>query len=95
MKRASYCGDSRSGTVDGTAITISDLIAPSINSGSLGTLEALWTTTGATCVSNRRHPEIPFIGCPNPLPACPNAPVDGYLLANGLAAPGSLFNLRD
>lgn len=95
MKRASYCGDSQSGTVDGTSITIRDLLNPAISSGALNTVEALWGPSGATCVSNRRHPEIPFVGCPMPLPACPANPLGGYLLANGIPGPGSLFGVTD
>lgn len=95
MKRASYCGDSHANTVDGTSITIRDFLSPQINSGSLDTIEALWTTTGAICVSNRRHPEIPFLGCPLPLPACPAAPAGGYLLANGIPGSGSVLSVVD
>lgn len=95
MKRASYCGDSHANTVDGTPIIVSDGFNPPINSGPLDFLEALWTPTGAACVSNRRHPEIPFIGCPLPLPPCPKSPRGDYLLASGLPAPESLLGLSN
>jgi hypothetical protein len=96
MKRASYCGDSRSNTVDGTPIYINDELSPPINAGSLATLEALWTPTGASCLSNRRHPDMLFLGCSSPLPPCPTD-VSGitYLLADGLAQPGALQSLLD
>lgn len=95
MKRASYCGDSQAHTIDGTQIYIIDSLNPQIHSGPLDVLEALWTTTGATCVSNRRHPEIPFVGCPLPLPTCSSPPSSGYLLADSLPPAGSLLGLPD
>lgn len=95
MKRASYCGDSRAHTVDGTRIIVSDTQDPPLNSGPLDTIEALWTPEGATCLSNPRHPEIPFLGCPLPLPTCPAQPSGGYLIANGLPSAGSLLGLLD
>lgn len=91
MKRASYCGDSHAYTVDGTSIYINDQLAPPINSGSLDITEALWTTSGALCVSTRRHPEIPFIGCSTPLPRCSASTTSSYLLATGL--PGTFSSL--
>jgi len=95
MKRASYCGDSQAHTVDGTSIFVSDQQSPPINSGSLASIEALWTVQGATCVTNRRHPEILFLGCPLPLPTCPANPSSGYLLATGLTGSSSLLGLLD
>lgn len=84
MKRASYCGDSKANTVDGTLIVINDPFAPAINSGPADDLEALWTPTGATCIGSRRRPEIPFLGCPLPLPTCPENPSGGFLLSSAL-----------
>jgi len=95
MKRASYCGDSQTYTLDGTPIFISDELSPPINSGSMALIEALWTTTGATCVSNRRHPEFLFLGCPLPLPNCPSDLGSSYLLADGLVPAGVLARLTD
>lgn len=95
MKRAAYCGDSKSNTVDGTSIIINDPFSPAINSGPSDIVEALWTTSGAMCVSNRRHPEIPFIGCPLPLPTCPANPIGDYLLRTSLPSAGSLLGLSD
>lgn len=95
MKRASYCGDSYAYTTDGTQIIVNDLWSPPINSGPLDNIEALWGPAGATCLSSRRHPEILFLGCPEPLPACPAHPSSGYLIADGLPAAGSLLGLVD
>ncbi len=96
MKRASYCGDSRSNTIDGTPIYISDELSPAINAGSLSTLEALWTPSGASCLSNRRHPDMLFLGCAYPLLPCPTD-LTGitYLLADGVAQAGALQSLLD
>lgn len=95
MKRASYCGDSQANTVDGTRIIISDTQSPQVNSGSLDNIEALWGPTGASCLTNRRHPELPFLGCPQPLPACPAQPSGGYLIADAIPGPGALFGVID
>jgi hypothetical protein len=95
MKRASYCGDSNTYTVDGTRIFVNDQLSPPINQGSLDRIEALWSPSGATCLSNRRHPELLFLGCANPLPVCPQNPTGNYLLANGLPPAGSLLGLSD
>ena len=95
MKRASYCGDSHAQTIDGTQIYINDLLDPALHSGPFDTIEALWTPTGASCVSNRRHPELPFLGCPLPLPTCPATPSADYLLATSLPPSGSLLGLTD
>lgn len=94
MKRASYCGDSHAYTLDGTPIIVSDSWSPPINSGPLDELEALWGPAGATCLNSRRHPEIPFLGCAAPLPACPAQP-SGYLIADALPPSGSLLGLVD
>lgn len=95
MKRASYCGDSQANTIAGTAIVVNDSFSPSINSGPSAALEALWTPAGAICLSQRRHPEIPFIGCPLPLPACPENPSGGYLLSSSIPALRSWVRLLD
>lgn len=95
MKRASYCGDSSTYTVDGTHLFVNDQLSPQINQGSLDRIEAQWSPSGATCLSNRRHPELLFLGCANPLPACPTSPTGDYLLANGLPPAGSLLGLSD
>lgn len=93
MKRAAYCGSSKANTIDGTKIIVNDPFSPPVNSGPTDVLEALWTDSGATCVSNRRRPEIPFLGCPLPLPTCPSSPSGGYLLSSSLPAAGSLLGL--
>lgn len=95
MKRASYCGDSHAQTIDGTQIFINDLLDPALHSGPLDVIEALWTPTGASCVSNRRHPELPFLGCPLPLPTCQATPSSDYVLATSLPPSGSLLGLID
>lgn len=95
MKRASYCGDSRSNTLDGTWIYIQDRLSPSLHSGPLDTLEALWTPEGATCLNNRRHPELLFLGCSQPLPTCTAEQQASYLLATGIAPQGALLGLQD
>lgn len=95
MKRASYCGDSTSSTIDGTLIVVDDTLNPQLHTGPTDIVEALWTPTGASCVSNRRHPELPFIGCPLPLPTCPANPSGGYLLRTALPAAGTLGGLLD
>ncbi len=93
MKRASYCGDSKANTIDGTRIIVNDSLSPAINSGPEDILEARWTTSGATCVTNQRHPEILFIGCPLPLPTCTSGQSGGYLLTSALPSSGSLLGL--
>jgi hypothetical protein len=95
MKRASYCGDRRSNTIDGTWIYIQDQLSPSLHSGPLDSLEALWTTDGAACLSQRRRPELLFLGCASPLPTCTAAQQSSYLLATAIASPGSLLGLTD
>lgn len=95
LKRASYCGDSRSNTFDGTSIIVNDPFSPAINSGSSDVIEARWSANGATCVSNRRHPELPFLGCPLPLPACSATQSGGFLLTSALPPAGSLPGLTD
>lgn len=95
MKRASYCGDSRSNTIDGTWIYIQDQLSPNLHAGSLDTIEAVWTAQGAACLSNRRHPELLFLGCAQPLPTCTAAQQANFLLATGLSPSGSLLGLAD
>jgi len=89
MKRADYCGDGRGYTVNGTKIDIYDHHSPAIQTQMTGwPLEAHWGTEGASCVSSRRHPEIPFSGqCLRDgalvtLPACGEAAGPGDLLSN-------------
>lgn len=95
MKRASYCGDSQSNTVDGTRIFVNDPFQPAIHSGPTDLIEALWSPSGATCLTNRRHPEIPFVGCPLPLPTCPSTPPSDYYLMDSLSSSTSLLGLID
>ena len=95
MKRASYCGNSTSYTIDGTALFLRDQLNPAIWAGSLDTVEAQWTPTGATCISNRRHPELPFLGCAQPLPPRPTTLSASALIASGLATDGALLSVRD
>ncbi len=89
MKRADYCGDGSSYTVNGTWIDLYDHLSPPIQTPATGwPLEARWGAQGATCVSSRRHPEIPFSGqCLRggvrvTLPACGELVGGGDLLAN-------------
>ena len=95
MKRAAYCGD-KSYTKDGTEIEIADGFDPSVQQSAVKDLEALWTPTGVAClnVANRRHTDIPFPGCSQPLPACPssNDPSTWWSksnLASGVIAPAN------
>lgn len=90
MKRAAYCGDQRTHTIDGTQLYIQDQLSPALYSGSLDILEAVWSVSGAVCLSNRRHPELPFLGCEQPLPACTAAHRSSYLLATGLVPSGAV-----
>lgn len=86
MKRASYCGDSRANTMDGTLISIQDPLTPAINTGSLDKIEALWTPSGAACLNQRRHPEMLFLGCASPLPTCTADKMSSFLLASGIVS---------
>lgn len=89
MKRADYCGDGRGYTVNGTRIDIYDHLSPALQTRMTGwPLEAHWGAEGASCISSRRHPEIPFSGqCLRggvlvTLPACGEPPGPGDLLGN-------------
>lgn len=90
MKRASYCANEDAFTVNGTLIEINDPFAPQIHSSPLNTIEAVWTETGATCLTNPRHPALlspSFVsnGCGNgPLPVCTASAFSGAWLATGL-----------
>ncbi len=95
MKRAAYCGDSRTHTIDGTSLYIQDQLAPPLHTGVLDTIEAVWSPSGAVCLSNRRHPELPFLGCAQPLPTCSPSHLASYLLVTGLVPDGSGLGLLD
>ena len=60
MKRAAYIQAdlTRTFTLEGTEIQINDPFDPPFNSSSMVTTEAYWVPQGATCVSDRRHPEL-------------------------------------
>ncbi len=95
MKRAAYCGDRRTHTIDGTPLYLSDQLSPALHSGSLDAIEAVWSPQGAVCLSRRRHPELPFLGCDQPLPSCTPAHLSSYLLATGLVSDGEDLALLD
>jgi hypothetical protein len=80
MKRAAYCGGAQAFTVEGTKIMIADSFDPGFNRDSSPTLEAVWTPTGALCVSNPRHDPAAFFAsaCGQSLPQC-NAGVTSFL----------------
>mgnify|MGYP007130736584 CR=1 FL=1 len=62
--RADYCGDGTAHTVNGTILDIFDYLSPPVQlQEEKWQMEARWTQTGALCLSQRRHPEIPFPGC--------------------------------
>ena len=89
MKRADYCGDGNGHTKDGTWIDLYDHLSPPIQMQATDwPLEAHWGPRGASCVSSRRHPEIPFSGqCMRDgllvkLPACDELAGAGDLLSN-------------
>ncbi len=64
MIRADYCGDGTAHTVNGTILDIFDYLSPPVQlQEEKWQMEARWTQTGALCLSQRRHPEIPFPGC--------------------------------
>lgn len=84
MKRAAYCGDATSYTVDGTLITVADPFMPAMQTSAVSQIEAIWTPTGASCLTQQRHPEAGFQGCPQPLPPCPSVMPSGWLVASGL-----------
>ena len=64
MLRADYCGDGRSGTVNGTAIDVYDDLSPEIQTQFTDwPVEAEWTPEGASCVNFVRHPELGYPGC--------------------------------
>lgn len=60
MKRAAYIQAdlTRTFTIEGTEIEINDPFDPPFHSSSMTTTEAYWTEVGATCVSDKRHPEL-------------------------------------
>lgn len=95
MKRASYCGDRRTSTIDGTQLYIQDQLSPALHTGSLDTIEAVWSASGAVCLSNPRHPELLFLGCGQPLPTCTAAHQSSYLLATGLVGGSVGLGLLD
>jgi hypothetical protein len=83
MKRAAYCGDRRAYTHDGVSIAIADPFEPSIQQRHVDEVEAQWGPHGALCLTAQREPNMPFLGCPQPLPTCPAAlPPDGYLTSS-------------
>ncbi len=64
MLRADYCGDGTPHTVNGTLLDIFDYLNPPVQlQEEKWQIEARWTADGAICLSQRRHPEIPFPGC--------------------------------
>lgn len=83
MKRAAYCGDAKSYTYEGTPFVMSKSLVPAPTTD-LAHIEAIWTPSGAACLTQARHPEIVFQGCPQPLPACPSVMPSGWLLASGM-----------
>jgi len=64
MMRADYCGDGKSYTVNGTVLDIFDYLQPPVVlQEEKWQMEARWTPTGASCLTERRHEEIKFPGC--------------------------------
>ena len=64
MIRADYCGDGTPHTVDGTILDVFDYLNPPVQlQEEKWQMEARWNQYGALCLSQRRHPEIPFPGC--------------------------------
>ena len=64
MLRADYCGDGTPHTVNGTLLDIFDYLNPPVQlQEEKWQMEARWNASGALCLSQRRHPEIPFPGC--------------------------------
>jgi hypothetical protein len=64
MMRADYCGDGKSYTVNGTVLDIFDYLQPPVQlQEEKWQMEARWTPTGASCLTERRHEEIAFPGC--------------------------------
>jgi hypothetical protein len=64
MMRADYCGDGKSYTVNGTLLDIFDYLQPPVQlQEEKWQMEARWTPTGASCLTERRHEEIAFPGC--------------------------------
>jgi hypothetical protein len=64
MMRADYCGDGKSYTVNGTLLDIFDYLQPPVQlQEEKWQMEARWTPTGASCLTERRHEEIKFPGC--------------------------------
>lgn len=59
MIRADYCGNGKSFTVNGTVIDVYDYLDPPINVPETDwDIESRWTTKGALCLSEPRHPEL-------------------------------------
>jgi hypothetical protein len=64
MIRADYCGEGKSYTVNGTVLDIFDYLQPPVQlQEEKWQMEARWTPTGASCLTERRHEEIKFPGC--------------------------------
>ena len=64
MMRADYCGDGKSYTINGTVLDIFDYLQPPVQlQEEKWQMEARWTPTGASCLTERRHEEIKFPGC--------------------------------
>ncbi len=64
MMRADYCGDGKSYTINGTVLDVFDYLQPPVQlQEEKWQMEARWTPTGASCLTERRHEEIKFPGC--------------------------------
>jgi hypothetical protein len=77
MKRAAYCGGAQAFTVEGTKIMISDTYDPAFNRDLSPVTEAVWSPSGALCVSNPRHDPATYFAsaCGASLPQCTGAEV--------------------
>jgi hypothetical protein len=86
MKRADYCGNGDTYTVDGTMIGISDVFDPAFQATGGGKLEALWTPKGALCLGIQRHADMPIApACAVTLPACSSSATwSGYYMESSL-----------
>lgn len=59
MIRADYCGNGVSYTVNGTVIDVYDYLSPPLNVPETDwDIESRWTTKGALCLNEPRHPEL-------------------------------------
>jgi ADYC domain-containing protein len=84
MLRADYCGDGRSGTIDGWQVDLYDGVGlqSDTEGGATWVFEGGWGASGATCVNEYRLLELVTSGA---VPACALAKLTGSCSAGGFS----------